>query len=46
MLMLKSGSVEVPLDYGAPEGSTCVDDAVNAYLRDLETPPADARCSL
>lgn len=27
-------------------GSTCVDDAVDAYLLDLETPPADARCSL
>jgi pimeloyl-ACP methyl ester carboxylesterase len=27
-------------------GSACVDDAVNAYLLDLETPPADARCSL
>ncbi|MBK1786010.1 alpha/beta hydrolase [Prauserella cavernicola] len=27
-------------------GSTCVDDVVNAYLLDLESPPADARCSL
>ncbi|ANY08021.1 alpha/beta hydrolase [Pseudonocardia sp. HH130630-07] len=27
-------------------GSTCVDDVVEAYLLDLETPPADARCSL
>ncbi|MGW0328511.1 alpha/beta hydrolase [Nocardia sp. NPDC003183] len=27
-------------------GSECVDDVVDAYLLDLETPPADARCSL
>lgn len=27
-------------------GSKCVDDVVNEYLLDLETPPADARCSL
>jgi pimeloyl-ACP methyl ester carboxylesterase len=27
-------------------GSKCVDDAVSSYLLDLETPPADARCSL
>ncbi|BBG03890.1 MULTISPECIES: alpha/beta hydrolase [Pseudonocardia] len=27
-------------------GSKCVDDAVNAYILDLETPPVDARCSL
>ncbi len=27
-------------------GSECVDDVVNAYLLDLESPPADARCSL
>lgn len=27
-------------------GSECVDDAVNAYLLDLEAPPAEARCSL
>jgi pimeloyl-ACP methyl ester carboxylesterase len=27
-------------------GSECVDDAVNEYLLDLESPPADARCSL
>ncbi|MDL5206350.1 alpha/beta hydrolase [Streptomyces sp. ALI-76-A] len=27
-------------------GSKCVDDAVNKYLLDLETPPTDARCSL
>ncbi|MFC3994864.1 alpha/beta hydrolase [Nocardiopsis sediminis] len=27
-------------------GSTCVDDVVEAYLLDLESPPADARCSL
>lgn len=26
--------------------SECVDHAVNAYLIDLETPPADGRCSL
>ena len=27
-------------------GSECVDGIVNAYLLDLESPPADARCSL
>ncbi|MEU8899424.1 alpha/beta hydrolase [Nocardia sp. NPDC048505] len=27
-------------------GSKCVDETVNAYLLRLETPPADARCSL
>ena len=27
-------------------GSTCVDDVVDAYLLDLEPPPAGARCSL
>jgi pimeloyl-ACP methyl ester carboxylesterase len=27
-------------------GSECVDDVVNAYLLDLESPSADARCSL
>jgi pimeloyl-ACP methyl ester carboxylesterase len=27
-------------------GSECVDDVVNAYLLDLESPPADARCNL
>lgn len=27
-------------------GSACVDDAVDAYLLDLASPPADARCSL
>lgn len=27
-------------------GSECVDDVVNAYLLDLESPPTDARCSL
>ncbi|MBB5921026.1 pimeloyl-ACP methyl ester carboxylesterase [Actinoalloteichus hoggarensis] len=27
-------------------GSECVDDVVDAYLLDLESPPADARCSL
>lgn len=26
-------------------GSKCVDDAVNAYLLDLEAPPADTRCT-
>lgn len=27
-------------------GSKCVDDVVNEYLLDLESPPTDARCSL
>jgi pimeloyl-ACP methyl ester carboxylesterase len=27
-------------------GSKCVDDVVNAYLLDLESPPVDARCNL
>lgn len=27
-------------------GSACVDDIVNTYLIDLETPPTDAQCSL
>ncbi|MFC4562360.1 alpha/beta hydrolase [Nocardiopsis mangrovi] len=27
-------------------GSECVDDVVDAYLLDLESPPTDARCSL
>jgi pimeloyl-ACP methyl ester carboxylesterase len=27
-------------------GSECVDDVVDAYLLDLESPPADARCNL
>lgn len=27
-------------------GSECVDNVVDAYLLDLETPPTDARCSL
>lgn len=27
-------------------GSKCVDDIVNTYLIDLETPPENARCTL
>jgi hypothetical protein len=44
-VVVSSIVVSVSLDW-VSGGSERVDDVVNAYLLDLESPPADARCSL